>query len=106
MQVHLEYQILVSGVYYGPETEVVELDSATREEILSLQYLPKLTKAVAVGGEEQADFAPLRNFCLNTGLEFAVSIGGQEIPYETTELTLENAPDGGTIVTVRLPVTQ
>ena len=91
--VDVKYHVLVSGTYYGPETEVVEMDTADREEILSMQYLPKLTKAVAVGGEEQADFAPLRNFCLNTGLEFAVSIGGQEIPYETTELTLENVAE-------------
>lgn len=89
-QVEVDYRLLVSGVYYGPETDVVQVDSATREEILSLQYLPKLTKVVACGGPEQSDYAPLRNFCLNTGLEFFVSIGDQEIPYESpAQLTVE-----------------
>ena len=85
----MDYQLLVSGIYYGPETEAVELDSATREEILSLQYLPKLTKVVACGGPEQSDYTPLRNFCLNTGLEFVLRIGGQEIPFETTQISVE-----------------
>ena len=88
-EVTVEYQVLVSGIYYGPDTEVVTLDSATREEILSLQYLPKLTKVVACAGPEQSDYTPLRNFCLNTGLEFVLSLGGQEIPFETTQLSLE-----------------
>ena len=85
----MDYQVLVSGIYYGPETEVVELDSATRDEILSLQYLPKLTKVVACGGPEQSDYTPLRNFCVNTGLEFVLRIGGQEIPFETTQISVE-----------------
>lgn len=87
--VTVDYRVLVSGIYYGPETQVVELDSATREEILSLQYLPELTKVVACGGPEQSDYTPLRNFCLNTGLEFVLKMGGQEIPYETTRLSVE-----------------
>lgn len=91
--VEVDYQVLVSGVYYGPETEVVKVDSVSREEILSLQYLPRLTKAVACGGPEQADFTPLRNFCLNTGLDFAVRIGDREYPFDTTELTLEQAAE-------------
>lgn len=88
-EVSVDYQVLVSGIYYGPETEVVELDSATRDEILSLQYLPKLTKVVACGGPEQSDYTPLRNFCVNTGLEFVLRIGGQEIPFETTQISVE-----------------
>lgn len=88
-QVRVDYQVLVSGEAYGPETEVVKLDSATREEILSLQYLPKLTRVVACGGPEQSDYTPLRNFCLNTGLEFVLGLGGQEIPFETKQLSVE-----------------
>ena len=89
-QTKVDYRVLVSGTYYGPETEVVKADSLTREEILSLQYLPRLTKVVAAGGPEQSDYTPLRNFCLNTGLEFALFMGGQEVAYDARSLTLEN----------------
>lgn len=88
-EVAVDYQVPVSGVCYGPNTEVVAVDSVTREEILSLQYLPKLTRVVACAGQEPSDYTPLRNFCLNTGLEFVLRLGGQEIPYETAQLTVE-----------------
>ena len=88
-QAEVEYQLLIDNVYYGPETTEVKVDAITREEILSMQYLPNLTKVIACGGPEQADFTLLRNYCLNTDLEFVLSIGGQEIPYLATKLSVE-----------------
>lgn len=92
-QVEVDYHVLVGGTYYTPDTTRIEVTHVTKEEILSTQYLPLLTEVVACGGPEQTDFTQLRNFCLNTGLSFAVRIGGQEIPYEAAQLKLENAAE-------------
>lgn len=91
--VEVDYHVLIGGTYYTPDTTRIAVSTITKEEILLSRYLPKLTEFVACGGPEQTDFTQLRNFCLNTGLSFAVRIGGQEIPYETSELTLENAAE-------------
>lgn len=92
-QVQVDYQVLINGVSYGPDTEQVKVDAITKEEILSMRYLPKLTGVVACGGPEQTDYTQLRNFCMNTGLSFSVELGGQEIPYETAQLNLENVAE-------------
>ena len=91
--VEVDYHVLIGGTYYGPETTEVKVADVTKEELLNSRYLPRLTKMVACGGPEQADFEPMRNFCLNTGLAFFVSIGGEEIGYEETNLTLENVTE-------------
>lgn len=91
--VKVDYHVLISGTYYGPETTTVKADSITREEILSLQYLPNVETVVACGNEEETDFSQLRNYCLNTGVNFAVQVGGEVIPYEMAQLTLEGAAE-------------
>lgn len=91
--IQVDYQLQIAGTWYDAAAEVVTVNTITREEILSLQYLPKLTKVVACANSEKPDYAPLRNFCLNTGLEFCISVGEQEISYETTKLELEKITD-------------
>ena len=93
-QVEVDYRVLISGIYYGPETTEVKVDSITKEEILSMEYLPLLENVVACGGPEQSDYSQLRNYCKNTGKSFSVSIGGQKLAQETAAaLTLENAKE-------------
>lgn len=88
-QVKVEYHVLIDGVYYDQDSTVVKFTSAEENQILSLQYLPKLTQAVACGKGKQTDFALLRNYCSNTGLDFGIEIGGQVYTGATEELTLE-----------------
>ena len=92
-QLKVDYHVLISGTYYGPETTVVKADSITRDEILSMQYLPNLTKVVAAGSQAQSDYTPLRNFCLNTDVEFALYLAGKEVAYDARNLSLENLGD-------------
>jgi len=91
--VEVDYHVQIGGNFYGPETTQIQVTNVTRAEILSMEYLPALTGAVACGGPEQTDFTDLRNYCLNTGRSFAVQMAGQEIPYEAAELTLENVAE-------------
>lgn len=92
-EVDVDYHVLISGTYYDPETTEVKADTITREEILSLQYLPAVKTVIACGNDAGTDFSQLRNYCLNTGLTFAVRAGGTVIPYEAEQLTLEGVAD-------------
>ena len=92
-EVAVEYQVCIGGSWFDQDTTEVKVDSVTQEEILSLQYLPQVTSVVACGGESQTDFSQLRNYCLNTGLEFAVEMGNKVVPYEESKLSLEGVKE-------------
>lgn len=89
LNVQVDYQFRFSGESYDPDTTTIFATSATEEEILSLKYLSNLETVVACGNDAQADFSQLRNYCLNSGLDFYIQAGGQLISYETAELTVE-----------------
>lgn len=87
--VQVDYQFRFSGESYDPDTTTVFATSAEESEILSLAYLPNLKTVVACGNDARTDFSQLRNYCLNSGLDFRIQVGDQQIPYETGKLTVE-----------------
>ena len=85
-ELRVEYSVRLGEEAYPAGTEQITLEHVTMEALRLLPYLPDLKRVLCSGGEAEA-IAGLQTYCGEHQLNFAISLGGEEIAPDAETVT-------------------
>lgn len=87
-QLEVVYTVTIEGKAYAQKATKVIFSEAAEADVAMLQYLPKVTDVVAMGGRNPQQLAALQSKCHDLGLNFSVMFGESIYPETVEELTI------------------
>ncbi len=92
-QAVVSYTVPLGGQEYPRDTETLETDGASPEELQNLPYITGLKHIIVRGGDAQTDFSPLRDYCGAMGISFSVALGETVVPADADAVTAVGIQD-------------
>ena len=84
----IRYDVLFQGTYYPDDTRELTVTSLTEEEVLLLDYLPRLVRVRAEGCRDYGQLEALKQRRPDCEVTYTVAILGEEYPDGTESLSV------------------
>lgn len=92
-QAQIYWDVPFQGQRYREDTNSLQIQSLTDEDMQMLRYFPELQKIDASGCREYTKLANLRKMYPDLEVTYTFNIHGTEYPYDTKELTITALTD-------------
>lgn len=92
-QLQLNYQIPINGQLYAQDTQTLQLDNISGEDLALLPVLPQLQAVALTGMEDRGAAVALREYCRENGITFCVVLGEENYSEEVTQITVKQITD-------------
>ena len=87
------YTVTINGTDYPQDAEHVEVSGLTDRDVALMAYLPKLSEVTVSGCENYALLQQVQQRNPQWNLTYTVSLGGEDYPSDTREVTVQAATE-------------